>query len=108
MSKQMFKVISPVERRDGSTWWMRCGTGHRNQDESINVYLDALPLGGTAPGKGVTLQLREYSAEELRERSERTERSGRRPVGPNGLPALALDRGSHAPRDGGPVDTVPF
>ena len=26
--------------------WMKLGVAHVNQDQSINVYLDALPMGG--------------------------------------------------------------
>ena len=69
MLKRTFKVISPIERRDGNgVWWMRCGNAFTNKDESINVYLDAMP----APGKdGFKLQLRELTEEELRERAEK-------------------------------------
>jgi len=63
----MFKVICPLERRDGGKYWMRLGSAFTNKDESINVYLDALPLAG----KEVTLQLRELTEEDLRERAEK-------------------------------------
>ncbi len=62
MQKRMFKVISSVERRDGGKFWMRCGSAFTNKDDSINVYLDAVPVG-----KEVTLQLRELTEEDLRE-----------------------------------------
>ena len=45
--------------------WMKLGVAHVNQDQSINVYLDALPMGGK-------LQIREedvkprYSGSETR------------------------------------------
>lgn len=72
MLKKTYKVISPVERRDGGgKWWMRCGIAYVNKDDSINVYLEALPLMGSSKGDGVTLQLRELTAEELRERAEK-------------------------------------
>lgn len=96
MTKKMFKVISPIERRDGGKWWMRCGTAHGNKDDSINVYVDALPLAGMAAGKGITLQLREYTEEELRERSERANNPrGGSSMGPSS-------------RDAGPSDSIPF
>jgi hypothetical protein len=100
-SKKMFKVISPIERRDGSgKWWMRCGTAFANKDESINVYIEALPLAGLAKGDGVTLQLREFTEEELRERSEkRAAYQARTPLDPNGLPA-AFDKPSMPPERG--------
>jgi hypothetical protein len=63
----MFKVIAPMDKKDGTKWWMRCGTAFVNKDNSINVYLDALPLGQ----QQITLQLRELTEEELRERSDR-------------------------------------
>jgi hypothetical protein len=68
--KRMFKVISPIEMKGGGTYWLRCGTGFVNKDNSINVYLDAMPLR-TKDGEGVTLQLREFTDEELRERADK-------------------------------------
>ncbi|HEY5950483.1 MAG TPA: hypothetical protein VIV40_33560 [Kofleriaceae bacterium] len=65
----MFKVIAPLEN-DSGTYWMRCGSAFVNKDNSINVYLDALPLK-TKQGEGVKLQLREYTDAELRERAEK-------------------------------------
>jgi hypothetical protein len=67
--KRMYKVISPIERRDGGKFWMRCGNAFTNKDESINVHLDVLPL--FIKEGGVTLQLRELTEEELRERAEK-------------------------------------
>jgi len=99
-----FKVISPIERRDGTKWWMKCGSGFPNKDDSINIYLDALPLAALAAGKGVTLQLREYTEEELRERSERSAQYQRGPSGmplPGGAPGAAGSRPSAS-------DAVPF
>ena len=66
-NKKMWKVISPIEKADGTKFWMNCGRAFTNKDESINVYLNALPLGV----KEVTLQLRELTEEELRERAEK-------------------------------------
>src|SRR5690348_17197862 len=67
----MFKVIAPIERENGGgTYWMRCGTAFINKDNSINVFLDAMPLKVKA-GEGVKLQLREYTDEDLRERDEK-------------------------------------
>jgi hypothetical protein len=69
--KKMFKVISPIDKRDGSKFWMRCGVGYENKDLSINMYIDALPVAAGKDGRPLTLQLREVTEEELRERSER-------------------------------------
>lgn len=69
--KRMFKVISPIERKDGGKYWMRLGNAYVNKDNSINVYLDAMPLVPGKDGQGVTLQLRELTDDELRERAEK-------------------------------------
>ena len=45
MDKQIFKVITPIEKRGGGHYWMRLGSAYRNKDNSINVYLDAIPKG---------------------------------------------------------------
>lgn len=99
LQKRMFKVISPVERKDGSTWWMRCGNGFTNKDESINVYLDAVPVA--SKDGSIKLQLRELTEEELRERSEKrasysARNSGHAPPQP---PPLSLSN---------PTSDVPF
>jgi hypothetical protein len=71
LQKRMFKVITPMEGRDGAKWWLRCGTGFTNKDESINMYLNCLPLG-----KGeITLQLRELTEEDLRSRDDKRAQS---------------------------------
>jgi hypothetical protein len=65
MNKKMWKVVSPIEKKDGSVaYWARLGNAHSNKDDSINVYLDTLPTNGK-------IQLREFTEQELRERSER-------------------------------------
>ena len=70
MQKKMFKVISPIERRNGEKFWTRCGTAFTNKDDSINIYLDVMPLG-----KDVTLQLRELTEEDLTPRADRQQRA---------------------------------
>jgi hypothetical protein len=65
MNKKMWKVVSPIEKKDGTVaYWARLGNAHSNKDDSINVYLDTLPTNGK-------IQLREFTEQELRERSER-------------------------------------
>lgn len=61
---RMFKVMCPIERKDGSTFWMRVGTGFPNKDLSINLYLDALPTNQK-------LQLREMDEEDLAPKGRR-------------------------------------
>jgi hypothetical protein len=62
--KRMFKVLSPIPKKDGGTWWMRLGSAFTNKDDSINVYLDAIPKDGK-------FQLRELDESDLREREGR-------------------------------------
>lgn len=63
MEKQMYKVITPIEKRGGGHYWMRLGSAYRNKDNSINVYLDAIPKG-----PNLQFQLRELDEEDLRRR----------------------------------------
>jgi hypothetical protein len=96
-SSKMFKVMCPMEGRNGTKWWMKMGTGFRNRDESINVYLDAIP---NKPG--FHLQLREITEEELRESSERRAAfTTSRGAAPESGPALGAGTGdaftSHQP-----------
>jgi hypothetical protein len=65
-NSKMFKVLCPMESKSGHKWWMRMGSGFRNKDESINVYLDAIPTH--AP---FTLQLREFTDEDMKQSAER-------------------------------------
>lgn len=44
--KKRFDVLQPISRRHGGTFWMRVGSAFENRDGSLNLYLDALPLGG--------------------------------------------------------------
>ncbi|HVV84236.1 MAG TPA: hypothetical protein VHE35_14285 [Kofleriaceae bacterium] len=74
---RMFKVISPIEKKDGSTFWMRVGTGYPNKDQSINLYLDAIPFNHK-------LQLREVDDEDLQPRGRKREDGA--PSSPSDLP----------------------
>jgi hypothetical protein len=65
----MFKVIAPMEKSDGGVWWLRCGNGFRNKDDSLNLYLNCLPV---ASSKGeIKLQVRELTEEDLRQSAEK-------------------------------------
>jgi len=100
--KRQYKVISPIEKRDGSKFWLRCGQAYVNKDNSINVYLDAMPLVQSKDGRGITLQLRELTDEELRERAEKK----------STYAARGTLTDFNAPMSSGPgagaVDAVPF
>lgn len=76
--KQMFKVLSPVTRKDGSTYWMRVGSGFPNRDASINLYLDALPINQR-------LQLRQVTEDDERRDAARAT-SAREPVKADAMP----------------------
>ena len=92
--KRMFKVISPIEKKDGGTkYWMRVGTGFTNKDDSINIYLDAWP-------KNFQLQLRELDEEDLRKRDGA-------PRSSLGMTSLTLN-GGLAPAAPAATDDPPF
>ncbi|MBL8625822.1 MAG: hypothetical protein JNK64_31200 [Myxococcales bacterium] len=65
----MFKVLCPIERKDGSTHWLRIGSGFPNKDQSVNIYLDVLPVN-------LKLQLRELDEEDLQPRAKRASAAG--------------------------------
>jgi hypothetical protein len=99
----MFKVVSPIAKDDGGTYWLRCGTGFVNKDNSINVYLDAIPCRNKQ-GEGVKLQLREFTDEEIKERADkRASYSARGTLGQFGAPAPAGIAAADAA-----ADAVPF
>jgi hypothetical protein len=104
----MFKVLAAIPKRDGGHWWMRCGSGHVNKDDSINVYLDVIP-------KDFKFQLRELDDEDLKRREQYRATHGGG-LGNGVLPGLAAPSGfgssSHgvADRDGDGAagDAPPF
>lgn len=101
IQKRMFKVITPIDRRDGSKYWMRLGNAYVNKDNSINVYLDAVPCSPTKEGQGLTLQLRELTEEDLRERAEKKATYAARGT----LTPFTAPMAGAAPSS---VDSVPF
>jgi len=64
--RKMYKILCPMER-NGRKWWMSLGMGFTNRDASINLHLDAVPVGQT----NLVLQLREYTEEDQRLNAER-------------------------------------
>lgn len=89
MQKRMYKVITPIEKKDGGKYWMRIGSGFTNKDESINIYLEAIPV---SHGKELTLQLRELTEEDFRRSSDKRNTtafvppSNPMPASPDALP----------------------
>ena len=57
MEQPKFKVAYVITERNDKTYWNRIGVAFTNKDGSINVKLDALPIGGT-------LQIRDYEPRE--------------------------------------------
>ena len=53
-SRQM-KSVFTITERNGRSFWTRVGVGFVNNDGSLNLRLDAIPLNGN-------LQVREYDA----------------------------------------------
>jgi hypothetical protein len=49
------KVLWMITERGDRSFWTRVGTGYMNRDGSINLVLDAMPVGASK------LQLRDYS-----------------------------------------------
>lgn len=73
---KMYKVMFPVDGPDGkATHWLRLGTAFTNKDESLNAYLDSLPVSMFA-SKQLRLVIREYSEEDLRRRDDFKRRDG--------------------------------
>ena len=56
----MLKVLSPVEGKNGKTFWIRIGSAFINRDGSTNVYLNAYPTSGK-------LQIREIDERDYRD-----------------------------------------
>lgn len=65
--KKMFKVLSPVEKKGGGTYWMRLGTAFTNRDDSLNLYLDAFPATNPTSHR-YELHIREFTEEDHRRR----------------------------------------
>jgi hypothetical protein len=73
--KKMYKVISPIEKKGGGTYWMRVGSAFTNRDDSINLYLDAVPVPNGKSSR-YELQIRELTEEDLRRRESYAGNSG--------------------------------
>jgi hypothetical protein len=57
METAKYKVCYVVTERNEKSYWNRIGVAFINKDGSLNVKLDALPIGGT-------LQIRDYEPRE--------------------------------------------
>jgi hypothetical protein len=99
--KKIYKVLTPIQKRDGGTWFMKIGSGYTNKDDSINLYLDAIPVSGP-PGKGMTIQIRELDENDLRQREANRAGYGRTGAGGD---AASTTGPTHAL---GASESVPF
>jgi hypothetical protein len=59
MEANKIKVVYTVVERGGKSFWIRIGIGSVNQDGSMNLKLDAVPVNGT-------LQVRDFEPREER------------------------------------------
>lgn len=80
--RKVFKVVASIEKKGGGHFWMRCGTAMVNRDNSINVYLDAVP-------RELKFTLRELDEEDLRARDNARARNAAGGLGAGGLGAAA-------------------
>ena len=103
------KMLTPIERKDGTTFWMRLGAGFENKDDSINVFLDAFPANNK-------LQIRVMTEEDFKKDAPR---DGGTRIGPVATASMARDAGNSRGRgrrkselEGGgkpnPDDELPF
>jgi hypothetical protein len=74
---RMFKVLAPIEKKDGGKFWLRVGSAFPNKDGSTNLYMDAWPAGTVK-----TLQLREMTDEDFARKHNRGDGGDGAPVPP--------------------------
>lgn len=68
MQKKQFKILAEVPRYDGTgTFMLKIGNGFGNRDDSINGFLESLPLAALSP-KGIKIHIRELDARDLEKR----------------------------------------
>jgi len=68
--KRLFKVLCPLDGRDGKTHWAKVGIGFRNKDDSIGVVLDLLPTNKKLYIREWTDEDRQRDANQPRYRAE--------------------------------------
>ena len=76
--KKMYKVLTPITKKDGGTFWMRIGSGFPAKDGALNILLDALPTA-TSDGK-TKLYIRELDERDFERRNGDAPRADRRPA----------------------------
>ena len=98
--KKMYKVISAMEKKGGGTYWMRIGSAFTNRDDSINLYLDAMPAPN-GNSRRYELQIRELDAEDLRRRESSSSGGGNASGGAGGGGGVASGSGGYGRDLGG-------
>jgi hypothetical protein len=73
---RMFKVLAPIEKKGGGTYWLRVGSAFPNKDGSTNLYMDAWPSGTSR------LQLREMTDEDFARKREHGDHAASSPPEP--------------------------
>lgn len=68
MDAQKIKTVFTITERAGKSYWTRVGVGHVNNDGSIGLKLDAIPINGT-------LQVRDYEPPGEARHGERNRRA---------------------------------
>ena len=104
MQKKIYKVLTPIQKHNSQgSWFMRVGSGYTNKDDSINIYLDAIPCG--LDGSKMVLQIRELDAEDLKQREANRASYSRGTLG-----EASSGTGSHGPAAGaiGASESIPF
>lgn len=75
-ANRMLKILAPIEKKDGTTYWMRVGTGFPGKDPTtINLVIDAFPTGNVK-----MLHVREMDEDDLAPRKDK------RSSGPGDMP----------------------
>jgi hypothetical protein len=103
--KKMYKVLSPLEKKGGGTYWMRIGSAFTNRDNSLNVYLDAMPPS-SLKSQRFELQIREMTEEDFRRREDRAATPAAAPADSAYPPAF--NRDARAVTASGDGETIPF
>lgn len=72
-NKKKYKLLAPMPKKDGGSWWMHCGTMYEGKEPgSFNLFVDAVPTS-TKDNK-MMFHIREYTEDDFRESRERAER----------------------------------
>ena len=80
-----FKVSAIVPKQDGTgEWFQKIGVAFENKDQSLNAYIELLPLTAMSP-KGIKLHIREVTEADMEKSraSTRGSSTGPQPSSPS-------------------------